>query len=381
MKVAIYDLTAYESGGDVTWVQQFKEGLRQVKGLGYTHYRFSKPWWADPEAVRLPKTASDIADLLTNYDLVVVPEAWGGPMDREAKKTGKPPRWYIPLKMAQNGVPVVAGLHRMAYHKDLMFAWFLVACNGFFMTSPRFLEGIEDGIQNKYQKVLPYLPFTPGLGAETGFGIYPAEVVIAGRVKALKNQRILAALADKLTKPVGIWGRAMMPFGVSSTQKLLDTLLLSGFELKDPLFRVNVGKEDRWTVTAPGTKNEVRYHGGYANPEQPYWNAAAAVCLTSEKFSPGHLEYVTLEAMAAGIPVAVPEHQTEGLDYVWGPAFWPLPFHDHVDYDKGGCVRVLNRLAVASPGASQHRDALLLHDAGVYAHRLVEWGVGCGLRR
>jgi hypothetical protein len=153
---------------------------------------------------------------------------------------------------------------------------------------------------------LPYLPYTRR--HPTPVQLEPV-VVMTSRVTNTKGQTALAAVLRDV--PLYLAGEPGFSWG-----KVLWWWLHTGRDR--PLGQSWRGRPPYSQLAVPPwTVENVTYLGPYDDPFEVFTQTRAAVHvnLTSEGYNSGHLEYVTLEALDAGLRCVVPEHQVRGLAY------------------------------------------------------------------
>lgn len=357
MKLAVLDLLSFPLGGDMTWLRNFRVGLYR-EDLPYHAYRFTRPGWS-LEAERLPrKNLWAALEVLNGYDAILIPDVndVNDGTDRAVIKAGGRPAWVELLEALKT--PVFAGIHRNCLPNDYGFEFFRDRAAGFFMTTPRFAEGLD--IERHPKLTLPYLPYVPGDTIRPDDG---DKIVLAGRLFTAKGHRRLALMANMLDGPVELWGASSGTFGgVTEAMRLYAYLGRHGC---DPLTPPPV-RDEPWIVQ--NVAQLVYYRGGYTGGYQPYRNARVAVNLTTSKFSPGHLEYVTLEAIDSGVRAVVTESQLD--DY---------PEYEDIiglasETDDRQAANAINAGYNKPPLSSRERTKILeLHDARAYARQLYEW--------
>jgi glycosyltransferase involved in cell wall biosynthesis len=203
---------------------------------------------------------------------------------------------------------------------------------------------------------LPYIPFSAPLRPVQGS---TDVVLMTGRLATAKGQVHLAHVADRLRGWVVLAGDSNMSY---------DRALWLHLERGVPFTSRALALQEAPRANEPWTVGKVTYEGRYAN----VWELFARirprvhVNLTSRRFSPGHLEYTTLEALAAGIRCVVPEHAVEGLDYALGDSLVTVD-----ETDEDALADTINGCLAREHPPRDTPAILELHDPAAYVERLL----------
>jgi glycosyltransferase involved in cell wall biosynthesis len=204
---------------------------------------------------------------------------------------------------------------------------------------------------------LPYIPFSAALRPVQGS---TNVVLMTGRLTTAKGQVHLAHVADRLRGRVVLAGDSNMSY-----DRALWLHLKRGVPFTS---RPALPLHEAPRANEPWTVGEVTSEGRYANVYEVFarTNPRVHVNLTSRRFSPGHLEYTTLEALAAGIRCVVPKHAVEGLDYTLGDSLVTVD-----ETDEDAIADTLNGCLARTRPPRDTAAILELHDPAAYVERLL----------
>jgi glycosyltransferase involved in cell wall biosynthesis len=203
---------------------------------------------------------------------------------------------------------------------------------------------------------LPYIPFSAPLRPVQGS---TDVVLMTGRLATAKGQVHLAHVADRLRGRVVLAGDSNMSY---------DRALWLHLERGVPFTSRALPLHEAPRANEPWTVGKVTCEGRYAKVCEVFARIRPRVHvnLTSRRFSPGHLEYTTLEALAAGIRCVVPEHAVEGLDYGLGDSLVTVD-----ETDEDALADALNACLARKRPPRDTAAILELHDPAAYVERLL----------
>jgi hypothetical protein len=245
----------------------------------------------------------------------------------------------------------------------------------------------------------PFLPYDLGRAPE----LIPLEkrkreVIMTARIAVNKGQNALFELLPQLRGDVNLWG--YNSFGLPSIGwRLWELGNAIGYKVtKEAMLREDALKlthpnarkfyTGRWEFKARGGAR-IRYHQSYVHLDEIDWRPVCHVSLANSDFK-GTLEYVTLDAMAAGCVCVVPEHAVEYTRGAYKDAVTTVPYNrcnlwarkdgaasGAIDGDAGRMATDINNilampLSILSAQVEQQFIALRLkHDPKLIFKRLV----------
>jgi len=303
VRIALFDLSPYPIGGDVTWCKTVRYGL-ECLGHDVTYLR-----WSYVQNIAGARRYVGPIDIM-GYDAVIFSE-----IAADLRRSGVDLLQLI-KQCGRHDVPAILGVHNnVKQHPENRRVGMIECINAAshpWATNMMMLDDPRIQVTTRFTE-RPYLPFKP-----RALGHWPAwneatwqdrhGLLITGRICAPKGQHALAAIASMLDVPVCFAGKAQF----RSAHDLLQRVLDDGGKLDGP---VPASWSDVWTArTKRG--NVVRYTGAYTEPWHVPWDIATAhVNLSSHRHSIGHLEYATIEAIDAGLRAAAPAHAVYDTHY------------------------------------------------------------------
>lgn len=184
----------------------------------------------------------------------------------------------------------------------------------------------------------PFLPFASDEMLAPSFGPKAKKsrdhsFLITSRIAVNKGQNVALGLLDRLEGNVHVWG--YNAFGLPSIGwRLWELGNALGYRVARP---VELRRDCRdlthpraarfYTGRFAFARGRVRYdyHDGYDRHDDVDWSPWLHLSLTSTDFE-GSLEYVTLNAIAAGCVAVVPEHSLSCTRGRYGDAVVTVPF-------------------------------------------------------
>jgi len=161
--------------------------------------------------------------------------------------------------------------------------------------------------------VLPHLPYTLRC-QELPTTPTTHTLVSTARTEFTKGIGPLAYIANLLCINVILGGRSVPNRAGYASGTLAENLRDSGWAFVPHDWQIGKYKPGPWQAISPNG-GSIKYLSGYKSAFDLLRDARAHVNLASNRRAFGHLEYVTLEAMDAGVPCVLPQHQDPRHEY------------------------------------------------------------------
>lgn len=359
LNLAELDITSHV-GGARTWVRCLNEGLSDLCNI--TRYRLVVPR-DDKTSSRIAKTVDGLVQQLRRHDAVFMTSTFHYEIDNSARRLGTEPVYVSAAReVVRSGIPFAVMLHQavgsyapwMSTRSLLQIATVVITNQAGFSSSH-----IPSTTRVKN---LPLLPYTRRLQDLT---LMPKRrgVLMLGRVRAAKGQHVLIRVARHIRADVAIAGVTYNSFRASGSKDMWQLAVQCGYtpEGAEP------EQGQAWCCYAPNGY-KLQYLGAYEDPRTVLCGTQYNVSLnlTSADHSPGHLEYVTLECMDAGVTCVVPSHSCW-----WNPevGLYTTEYFGQRHFNESDLVGVINRALDQAPTTGDvYGEYLKLHDPRVYAN-------------
>lgn len=288
-------------------------------------------WQWYPEAPDVTAKWTDAADVLKQYDLIVLNEPKNGPLDREAQQSESRPLYIDALEHA--GVPWTTAIHDVRSY-DSNRAPFLHQCfrargfTGFLVQCrPGAFDSARYAMDPHVNKVLtwPWLPYRRKWTYEEYGGKRLRLATMGTRVTNHKGFTSFVDVADDSLPTnwgVELFGAESGGTGPCHTYVVYEALarnhgwrgerLGNGTQMDEIGNMASVQSPYRWHLEQDG--HHIRYTGPYLDVLEPWSRAAIAIHLSTDQVVTT-LEYATLESMDAGCYPIWPAYYTrDSLD-------------------------------------------------------------------
>jgi len=338
MKVAIFEPEPRVCG-PLSWAFHVKSGLLALghscdiisstkSGKSRVSWGTEKPgarWWLKPMD-RVEKDAN-VASVLDEYDLVILPEIRNPSKDKEAAKLedGTLPVYVDALRKLKKA-RWTTSLHGNKYlDKDMPFIEALLEAPtiGNTLVTLSWDSVESNDLFKEMSWVKCHLPYAPTYSPDSD--VMPENlrtVGATGRFIYNKGQHLVCMAGGLLPEDVTVevWGACSIGPSPSPTYIVYETLTQKmgwtgqryGHDPKDENDPAggNIIQPFKWDARLDGHAL-VRYLGNYSTPVQTAGRMAVHTNLTSSSFSGDLVEFSTLEAMDAGALSIVPKHLSD----------------------------------------------------------------------
>lgn len=337
MRIAILDADP-RICGPMSWMRHLASGFRELghdvsviasTKSGRQRTSWGQVKWGGHWSAFTPElTVKDdqLAETLSSFDLVVLPEPKVPLLDKAALKTGDVPLYAKVLFSL--GKPFVFALHGNDYDDESApFLEFLASSpwfSGMISHSSRSTKSLDSELQYHFYPTPSPLPYEPKRKINARRE-YTATVGTTGRFMFNKGSHVVA-LAGQFLEPtnatVELWGSAAAGLGCSTTFGTYESLLpyaekyIRHGDQEEKKGQPNVTEHGNiirpylWDVRLKSGQL-VRYLGNYTDAVGVGERLAVHVNLTGYKYSGGLVEYTTLEAMDAGSICITTEHVSD----------------------------------------------------------------------
>lgn len=383
--------------GSVAWGSHLASAARGGAEIDLLTFSKSGRWlgaWSNaPRAAYRVEKIRDAVTILNSYDFVILVDLVC--FAPEIVKRGKELPYYVEV-LRQLKVPFTAmyhgGLYPSKYDETIAAVLGAPAFTGKLITTRmKHAAARFGGVNPKLRwHVDPHLPYDQRWVVQHGVAASRCQrrtILMTSRIAVNKGQNALLLALPHLKGDVELWG--YNSFGLPSIGwRLWELSRALGYEVESPpalrrdkaaLTHPDAVKfyTGAFTVSAGG--NSFKYVSDFADGvHEVDWNARLHVALSSADFGET-LEYVTLDAIAAGVPVAVPANAIAAqpeyrravptLDYT-ACTGWSSREGDRITGDAAfdeSMIDTINQLVRRTPGeamaaaATQRKTVLRNH--------------------
>jgi len=302
MKIGVIQPAQYDFGGGHVYAEEVAAALNGEVLWMQTPKFSSKPH------VVLPKSDDEAVAVLRAHEKVLLPVA-------------RFPRGHLTERLLRllraSGVPWTFVQQdaivdkQMPYHELLS----LPGYTGRAVTTVREYGAAFDKAYGTSLKwlVTPHLPYTPCCQGPPPMPT-THTLVSTSRTEFTKGIGPLTYIANLLCINVVLGGRSVPNRAGYASGTLAENLRDLGWAFVPHDWQIGKYKPGPWQALSPNG-GSVEYLSGYKSAFYVLRDARAHVNLASNRRAFGHLEYVTLEAMDAGVPSVIPQHQDPRHEY------------------------------------------------------------------